>query len=57
VQAWHHYRCLVVEAQPFLDAAESGALGEIAEQHEVERERSGENAVAGIDYSNASRLS
>src|SRR3954451_14802854 len=39
-------RRLEVEAQPLLDAAEAGALREVAEQHEVERERRREDRVA-----------
>src|SRR4051812_35488454 len=46
VQAGRRLRALVVEAQPLLDAAQPGALGEVAEQDQVEREWRGEDAVA-----------
>ena len=46
VQAGRCHRCLVVEAQPLLDAAHTRPLREVGEQHEVERERGGEDRVA-----------
>ena len=46
VEARRNHRRLVVEAQPLLDAAQAGALGEIAEQHQVEGQRRGEDRVA-----------
>ena len=36
---------LVVEAQPLLDAAESGALGQVRQQYQVQRERSSKDRV------------
>jgi len=39
IKAGRDLRGLEVEAQPLLDAAEAGALGEVAEQHQVERQR------------------
>ena len=46
VQARGHHRRLVVEAQPLLDAEQPGALGQVAEQHQIERQRGGQDRVA-----------
>ena len=46
VEARGNLRALVIERQPFLDAAEARALGEVHEEHEVEGERGGKDAVS-----------
>src|SRR5262249_47331986 len=40
------HRALEVEREPFLNAAHSGALRQVEEQHEIKDNRSGQNRVA-----------